>query len=456
MKALRRLWSRLFGAFQKRRREREMRDELETHIEMQTEDNLRAGMAPEEAQRAAVLKFGSVESAKESYRDQWGAPVLENIVWDLRHALRGLRKNPGFTAVAVLTLALGIGANTAIFSIADAVLFRPLPFTDPDRLYLMQMLDKRTGQEYTLIPYEYLRVLDEHHRGLGPVGTLERSSSSVLVPTAEGVEAISTREVSANYFQILGVRPVQGRVFNSDDTAQRGRAAMLTFKAWRQRFGGDETIVGRSIKLGASTFDIVGVLPRELVFPSLFGGNPELVTVLGPAPPSGIRRNVPSDRPSGAWSFPRTSAIRDRGAHRSTGGAGSANSHLRAGPRRYPFHALSRGAGDHEISAGGGRIGSPDRVRQSGEYASGSHSASRARVWCPGSARRQPRAPDATGNLRVGNRGPCRSGIGCCHDVANVRRIAVAGSQNRLPQCSSWSGPTSCGIGFPAGSLRED
>jgi len=204
------------------------------------------------------------------------------MIDDLRFAWRGLRNAPGFAVVAIATLALAIGANTAIFSIADAVLFRRLPYTDPDRVFILRMLDRESGRRFTMIGPEHLRVIDEHHHGLGTVGMLD-DDSSLKVATADGVEAIERVVVSPDYFQVLGIRPARGRLFDARDLTQPGRAAVLAYGAWQKRFGGDERIVGRPATLGGTTFDIVGVLPKHFVFPSSFAGTPEIVTAAEPA-----------------------------------------------------------------------------------------------------------------------------------------------------------------------------
>jgi predicted permease len=167
----------------------------------------------------------------------------------------------------ILTLALGIGANVAIFSVADAVLFRPLPYGDPDRVLNLQLLDRRTGARYTQTPFEFLRVLDERHEGLGPVGIAEPETPAI-VQTPDGADAVGRVAVTQNYFHILEVVPYRGRIFDERDASHPGRSAMLTYESWSRRFGADEDVVGSAISLGDSTFDVVGVLPRWFVFPS--------------------------------------------------------------------------------------------------------------------------------------------------------------------------------------------
>jgi len=200
---------------------------------------------------------------------------------DFRFALRGLRNAPGFTAVALATLALAIGANTAIFSIADAVLFRPLPYGDPDRVFILRMIDRESGMRYTMISSAFLRVIDEHHRGLSTVGQLD-NEPDLTVTTADGVEAVGRVAVTSNYFDVLDIRPLRGRLFDARDLTQPGRAAILTYDAWQKRFAGDESLVGRPATVGGSTVDVIGVLPKNFIFPSLFAGGAEIITATEP------------------------------------------------------------------------------------------------------------------------------------------------------------------------------
>jgi putative ABC transport system permease protein len=207
------------------------------------------------------------------------------MLYDVMLAIRRLRKAPTFTVIAVVTLALAIGANTAIFSIADAVLFKPLPYEDPERVYVLATLDAETRERSRSVPVVYLQAIDEHHRGLGEVGLRGPTSMTIHAGEKEA-EWMETFAVTPAYFRVLGVRAVRGRLFEPADAADPGRAAVLTYESWQRRFGGDEYIVGRAVKLGTRTRDVIGVLPRDFIFPATSlrfiynpTGRPEYLTV---------------------------------------------------------------------------------------------------------------------------------------------------------------------------------
>ena len=213
---------------------------------------------------------------------------------DLKFALRRLRNSPGFTVTSVLILTLAIGANTAIFSIADAALFRPLPYHDPANLHIIQMLNRQTGQKSTSVPSQFLQAVNQSAE-IGEAGY------PIYVPpltaiSNDGARSLPTLAVSTNYFKVLGIRPARGRLFASHDDLTSGRPVVLTYSTWQQQFGGDEKIVGGSITLGTpsfrgpavtyvtASFDVIGVLPAGFVFPSTpLAGNPEVITVMATA-----------------------------------------------------------------------------------------------------------------------------------------------------------------------------
>ncbi|HET9369433.1 MAG TPA: ABC transporter permease [Vicinamibacterales bacterium] len=199
----------------------------------------------------------------------------------MRFAWRRLRQAPGFALVAVLTLAVAVGANTAVLSIADAVLFRPLPFRDPDRVFVLRMMNAK-GQRFTNVTNDYLDAIDANHRGLGEVGRAG-DPPAVRVDGPEGVEVVPALGVTAAYLRVLTPELASGRIFDDADTP--GRAALLSSASWRTRFGSDPAIVGKTITLGQASFDVVGVLAPGVFLPTSFNRKPELVTLVPPVSP---------------------------------------------------------------------------------------------------------------------------------------------------------------------------
>lgn len=245
--------------------ERELTEELRHHVEMETEAGLAEGLTLREARRRALLQFGGVERHKEAARDERGVRWLEELSRDFRYAARTLRKSPGFAAAAVLTLALGIGANTAIFSVVDGVLLRPIPFADPDELYMIWETDRNSGttrEPASLPDYLDFRAQSERFEDMGALMFRQANIAAEGVAPAR----VSGLLVTPSLLSMLGVRPLVGRLFTTRDETERARLVILGEAFWRERFGGDEAVVGSSIRLNDAPFTIVGVLPSEAEF----------------------------------------------------------------------------------------------------------------------------------------------------------------------------------------------
>src|SRR5208283_5825379 len=258
----------LRNLFLSRSVEADLDQEVHSHLEMLTEENIRAGMSPQEAQRAARIELGGIEQVKEQVRDERVGNWLQSVLSDCRYALRQFRKNPGFTAVAVLTLALGIGANTAIFSMVNSVLLRPLAYRQPQQLYLVREIIPELSQTYPTLPANLpnSRVWQHECHSFDDVAIVEPWNMTL---TGYGeAEQISGGRASANLFDVLGIVPELGRTFlPQEDTPGKDHVVMLTDSFWRGRFQGDPKIVGRSITLNGKPFQVVGILPASFRFP---------------------------------------------------------------------------------------------------------------------------------------------------------------------------------------------
>jgi len=263
MRWMRAWFRRLAALFGKPRRDLEFAAELESHLQLHIEDNLRAGMTPEAARREALMKLGGVEQTKENYRDRRGLPMLETLVQDLRYALRMFSRNPGFTSVVVLTLALGIGANTAIFSLINAVLLQSLPVRDPNELVVVQYKDPQSGGEYEDFSYPMYQALRDKNSAFA--GVFCRSGVDFNAAYAGQSERAVGEMVSGNYFEVLGVRPWIGRLLTYQDDQVPGAqpVAVLSYGYWQTRFGGDTSIIGRQILLDAKPIIVIGVTPPD-------------------------------------------------------------------------------------------------------------------------------------------------------------------------------------------------
>ena len=249
-----------------RRVDQEFAHELQTHLDMLTDENIRRGMPPEEARRAARIKLGGVTQLKETNRELRGLPFIETFFQDARYALRMLRKNPGFTAVAVLTLALGIGANTAIFSVVYAVLLKPLPYANPDQLVSAFAADTQEGVPEDGTSYPNFEEWRAQNHVFSELATIDFHQ---LTLTGRGKPSeVNTCVVTPEHFAVLDVKPLQGRVFFPED-GKRGAppVVIVSENLWRGTLGADPKILGSSIILDKRPFTVVGIMPASFRSP---------------------------------------------------------------------------------------------------------------------------------------------------------------------------------------------
>jgi len=284
MKKMRAFLRRLGAFLRKKSWERDLDAEMESNLQFHIEDNLRSGMNPIEARRQALLKFGGIESAKESYRDRRTLPVLEHLLQDLRYAVRALRKNPAFTAVAVLSLALGIGANTAIFSLIDAVLLRELPIRDPHRLFSLSLAGPKGPKEMSSIRYGLFKQLQNDRQILSGIFTFHGSPRANIVVGQQG-EVTDALVASADYFRVLGVEPLIGRTFEPSDE----NVAVISHRYWKRRFVGDPSVVGQPIAINRVPYTVIGVTPPEFFGPIV--GTWIDITIPGPRGTGGMLKD---------------------------------------------------------------------------------------------------------------------------------------------------------------------
>jgi putative ABC transport system permease protein len=249
--------------FVRQRNDRELDDELRSYIDQLAEDKIRAGINPEEARRSARIELGGVEQVKESVREVRIGAWLDSFLQDLRYGARMLRKNPGFTAVAMLTLALGIGANTAMFSVINAVLLRPLPYANPQQLLVLQELSPSVGVHSPSYP-DFLdwRKQSKTMPQMAALNNRSFNLSGVAQP-----ENINGYAVSPNCLSLFGVRPILGRDFlPSEETPGTAPVAILSYALWQSHFGADPNVIGKNLTLDGRSFAIIGVLPPNIRF----------------------------------------------------------------------------------------------------------------------------------------------------------------------------------------------
>lgn len=262
---------------QARSNEERLRVEIENHIGLQTDDNIRAGLSPAEARRQAVLKFGAVEALKEDYRDQRGLPMVETLILDTRYALRRLRMAPAFAITTILTLALGIGATTSIFTLAHAVLLKSLPVANPAELYRLGKEARccywdaySQGNETSLVSYDQYKYFRDNTKGFAELAAFSAGGSLFGVRRSGAVEAAQSypgEYVSGNYFTMFGINAFAGRMLTaSDDRPYAPPVVVMSYRLWQQKYASEPGVIGGVVNLDDRPFTVVGITP-----PGFFG-----------------------------------------------------------------------------------------------------------------------------------------------------------------------------------------
>ncbi len=268
-------WSERFRSFfRKRDLDRDLESELSSHIEMAVEEHVRRGMNPEEARRQALAGFGGVEQAKERHREARGLPGLDSMLQDLRYTFRTLKRDRGFALIAALILALGIGANVAVFSVVNTILLRPLPLANPQQLaWIAPQIGAKCGfscETYSADAFEEFRAQNHSFQDVSGYFAFSTDDNYRLTGRGEPVPATGIY-VTRSFFQVLGVQPSLGRLFARDD-ARKGShpVALLANAYWRRQFAADPGIVGKAIDLNGQPVTVVGVLPPSFDFGAVF------------------------------------------------------------------------------------------------------------------------------------------------------------------------------------------
>ena len=254
------------------RRKRMMKDldqDIRDFIDRETQDNIERGMAPEEARYAALRKFGNVTRIKEETREVWSFVWLDRLWQDVRFGLRMLRRNPAFTVVAVATLALGIGANTAIFTVIDAVLLRPLPFPEPDRVVWVTELMPQSGRDTVLTPE--FAAWEKAQNVFDQLGAFS-VTRGINLAAGTHPERILAGHVTRSFFPALGIEPARGRTFlPEEDQPGHNHVAVISYDLWQGYFASDPNILGKSVILDGASYSVIGVMPRRFFHPSSAG-----------------------------------------------------------------------------------------------------------------------------------------------------------------------------------------
>jgi predicted permease len=256
---------RLRSLFNWNRVERDLGDELRFHLEREIEEKVARGMTPEEARYSALRELGGVEQFKEECRDMRRVNYLDDSIQDLRYGLRALAKNPGFTTIAILTLALGIGANTAIFSVLNAVVLRPLPYRDPGQLAVLWTDNLRQNLHEERTSYPNFEDWKVQNRAFADMAFC--SAFTVNLTGGETPERVVAARVSSNLFALLGVNPILGHTFTTEDEGRSNRVIVLSYGLWQRRFGSSVTALGQTLDIDGAPAVVIGVMPPAFQIP---------------------------------------------------------------------------------------------------------------------------------------------------------------------------------------------
>ncbi len=287
MKTVRRFFKRLSSWATARKDEERLRAEIEAHIALQTDENIRAGLSAEEARREAVWKFGPLEAVKESYREQRGLPSMETLIQDTRYALRRLRMAPAFTIATVLTLALGIGATTSIFTLVHAVLLKSLPVASPSELVRLGKEARccywgayDQDKEHSLASYDLYKYFRDNTKEFAELSAFSASTHLLGVRRAGGTEPAQSYPgefVSGNYFATFGINAYAGRVLTeADDRPGAPEVAVMSYRLWQQKFGSDSSVIGGVFTVDNKLFTVVGIAPPGFFGDTLRNNPPDL------------------------------------------------------------------------------------------------------------------------------------------------------------------------------------
>jgi predicted permease len=265
--------NRMRSFFRKEQQDSDLDAELATHVELAVEENIRRGMSDPDARRRALIRFGGVQQAKERQREARGLPWLDVLLQDTRYTLRTLRRDRGFTLIAVLILALGIGANIAVFSVVDTILLRPLPFHNPQQLVWISDATGKSGlssQTYSVDAYQQFKRQNRSFQAVTAYMAFFGETDYTLTGKGEP-QPVSGLMVAGDFFRTLGVEPIRGRLFSPEETQKGGRpAVLLSYPFWQRRFASDPGIVGKAITLNMQPVIVAGILPPTFDFGSVF------------------------------------------------------------------------------------------------------------------------------------------------------------------------------------------